>query len=694
MNNFNPDQKTYILRSAESQEGGVGGSNQSSIPQTESEIINPAELAAEQAGENLDSESTVEGGEGREEAKPNLNIENLSSLISEAAEAVQKEKEQASFEIDPDTGLSLQGARIEELKAQLEDIQKGETSEIDNPILAERSREKEIILANLENLNTIKTGIDNQIQATGKSLEDLIKASPVLAQRLELLQSKLTEAEQTLSQYEEETTRQLLESRQLAESKLQSKLKLAQEAYFGSDAELSDRKILLEMGLQDNITNPDQLFSAQNIQQILAIYGLQEGLDRLQQLRTESNEAREQATKDKIKTDIISRVDWYSQISDLAQALNKDIEAKLQTLQTEYPDSETISEALSLQGQSRLGYLIDSGDTQLQKLAFWFSEGRGDKTEAEILAENPNFAQYVEQQTEQIYAKQKHQVEAGEIDGQVYLGSKADKKLQQEIDDRIKEQLNKAKINRVNLIQKELVLLQFDENGLDYDKKDKSMLLEKEKLRPADIDEFKSELQQAIKDGQIQFEQGNFSNSNNIIIERQQTINKQLEDLLNKMKPVVEAAGYELSSLESIPNIITKIDEDKEKAKKKLFGSGNKQAQALTSLSKALDETLDEYRRLQTEKQNNSDTFESNSQTRDKLRAAYNKLPQSIKDKLSSLENPTLDTITQAITTGVEEIQNYQTPPEITERREKIASLKSQIAETEAITALATQATT
>jgi hypothetical protein len=692
MNSFNPDQNPQILSSPESLEGGGGGSSQSSVPQIESEIMNPAELTAEQAGENLEGEATIEGGEVTEKANPDFNIENLASLITEAAEKVNQEVEQSSFETDPDTGLSLQGAKIEELKAQLEAIQKGETSEIDNEIQADRSTEKEILLANLENLNKTKTEIDNQIQATGKSLEDLIKASPELDQRLELLQSKLSEAEQNLAQYEEETTRQLLEARQSAENQLKSELESTQEAYVGSDAELSDRKILLEMGLQDNLTNPDQLFSEQNIQQVLNAYELQEGMDRLQQLRTESNEAREQVARAEIQTDIFQNSYNYQNNPDLAQALDQDIETKLQTLQANSPDSDTISMALNSQGLRRLDYLTNSKDAELNKLVFW--EGYyGDKTEVEILAENPNFAKYVEQQTEKRYALQRRKIESGEINGRSYLGSEADRQLQQYIDTRIENQFTRAKTYKLQALRTELTSLQSDENGDPFDRIDQSMSSDRENLRQVDIDKFQAELEQALQDGIVKFENGKFISAEDIPA-KNASINQELAQLLSTTKPVLEMAGYLIESLDGLSGIAREINQNKEKAEKRPFGLGKNTAKALEKLDQEVSKAMEQYNQLQSEKQSNKDKFQVSIDSRNNLQQAYNKLPKSIQDTLSAIENPSLDTITKAITSGVEEIQNYQTPPEITERREKISSLESQIAETEAITAPATQATT
>lgn len=682
MNSFNSDQKPAILNGPETPEGGASGTR-SQVPTDE--LVEEA-LALKQVEESLEGEAIAEGGETIDKANPELYIENLSSLISEAAEAVQQEKEKASFEIDPDTGLSLQGVRIEELKAKLEAIQNGEISEIDNPILAERSKEKEILLANLENLNNIKIAIDKKIQDRGESLEDLLKVSPELAQKLELLQSQLTEAEKTLAQYEEETKIQLLEAGKLAESQLQSELESTQKAYVGSEEELSDKKILLEMGLQDDLTNPDQLFSEQNIQQVLDTYGLQEGLERLQQLRTESNEAREQAAKAEIQTDIINYAYDYQNNLDLAKALDQDIEAKLQTLQQQNPDSETISRALDFRGKDRLAYLTNSKDPELQELAFWFSEGRGDKIEAQILAEHPNFAKYVEQQTENRYAKQQQDIKDGRLGGRTYLGSQADIQLQQEIDGRIEVQFNRVKADRLQALKTELISLQSDEYGSPFDSLDQSISSDRENFNPAEIDKFQAKLAQALEDGRVKFEKGIFSSAEDIPAKNKQ-INQELSKLLETTKPILEISGYAIQSLDDLSGIEVEINQNKEKAEKRPLGFGKNTAKALEKLAQEVSKAMAQYNQLQADKQSNIDKFQADSELTNQLQQDYDKLPKFIQDKLFTLENPSLDTITKTLESGLDEIQNYQTPPEIVEKRQKITDLESQIAETQSITA-------
>ncbi len=93
-----------------------------------------------------------------------------------------------------------------------------------------------------------------------------------------------------------------------------------------------------------------------------------------------------------------------------------------------------------------------------------------------------------------------------------------------------------------------------------------------------------------------------------------------------------------------------------------------------------------QYNQLQADKQSNIDKFQADSELTNQLQQDYDKLPKFIQDKLFTLENPSLDTINKTLESGLDEIQNYQTPPEITERKEKIESIEAKITETEAIT--------
>lgn len=681
MNSFNSTQN-QVLYNTESPEGGAGQvngvqeANQKNLAEQGLESRNISEVRA------VDTESDK-----------TFDLAGFDTLIEQAA-AKGELYNTAPFETDPETGLSLKGKQIEDLKAQLEALEDDEStrSAVATEIETRRSQERVILSTKLKKYQNIRTNINTKIQATintsnqpNRSIEDFISGNDKLQVKVSELDQEIQKIKKDLDDFDTETSSQVEQAIQNKKTELQQQLTEAQSGYTESGAEANDKKVLLERQLKEQLTDPNQLFSQQNIDQILATYGIKEGLDKLEELQQASDKAREQATHDEIRKDIMSRAYLYNQRPELAEALSTDIQSKLEALRQSNPESDTIKTALSLGGENRLEYLTDSRDSQLQELAFWFANDRTANIDS-IVAEHPQFAKYLDKETDRIYTEQQQEIQSGKKYGQKYLGSRMDKARRVEVDNRISTQLERSKNTKVQELQGELASLKFDENGLDYDTQDRAMLSEQEQLRPADIDRFRTELKTALESGQIKFEQGQFSSVENIP-EKQQEINKQLETLFNTIQPVLEAAGYPLQSLESLSSIASNIDNNKKEADKKLFGFGKKQAQALESLATEVANTIEKYNTLKADKQKNTEQYDSNSKLTNSLRESYQKLPKSIQNSLSNLENPTLDSINQTINTGVESIQNYQTPSEISEKRQKIEAIESEIAETQAITA-------
>ncbi|MEY2986266.1 MAG: hypothetical protein RJB24_495 [Candidatus Parcubacteria bacterium] len=683
MNNFNPDQNPHILSSPETQEGGVGGIN---VPANQAETELSRKVVEEQEGLETAEQLDVEGGDG----DITFNLESFDTLIAKTARDLEL-TDKPHFALDTETGLSLQGRQIEDLRTQLEALENDESTKLDvsSEIESNRIQERESLNNKLEQYKDSRTGINTKIQAAinqsnqpNRSIEDFISGNEELRAKVEELEQVIQKAEEALNDFDAETAAQLEQAIQDKKTELQQQLTEAQAGYTESGAEANDKKVLLERQLQEQLTNPTQLFSSQNIDQIFATYGIKEGLEKLEELKQESDQAREQAARDEIRKDIMSRVDWYNQIPELAEALSTDIQPKLEKLQESNPESDTIKEALTVEGVDRLDYLVNSGDPQLQGLAFW---SNSDVNIDRVIAEHPKFAQYLAKETDKKYEQQQQEIRKGSIDGESYLGSQKDNARRVEIDNSIATQLERYRNTKIEELQGELSSLKYDETGRDYDTQDRAMLSEQEQLRPADIDKFRTELKTALESGQIKFEQGQFSVLENIP-EKQQEINKQLNTLFDKIKPVLELAGYPLQSLESLSDIAKDINNDKQKADNKLFGLGKKQAQALESLAQTVAQTIEQYNTLQADKQRNAEQFENNNQSISKLKESYQKLPQSIQNSLTSLENPNFETITQTINIGVESIQNYQTPPEIAEKRSQIQAIESEIAKTRAIT--------
>ncbi|MGA1050247.1 MAG: hypothetical protein ACO3TG_02020 [Minisyncoccia bacterium] len=686
MNDLNPDKKPHILSSPESPEGGTGNSGQANMSEQDQ---------AELRGEVLKDQQGVEAEENLEvnglEDEMDFDLENFDNLIAQTAIDLES-TEKPPFELDPETGLSLQGSQIEDLKTQLEALDNDESARADlsAEIEANRMQNREILNTKLEEYKDIRKGINTKIQASinqsntpNLSIEDFISGNEQLQAKVAELEQVIQKGEDTLNDFDTETKTQVEKAIQDKKNELQQQLTEAQAGYVESGAEGYDNKTLLELQLQEQLIDPDALFSDKNIDQILTTYGAKEGLDKLQDLKQESNKAREQADRDKIKGEVFAYVDDYNNNLELAESLSTDIQTKLEILQQSDPDSETIQKALSLEGAKRLDYLLDSRDSQLEELAFWANR---DVNIDKVLAENPQFAKYLDKETNNRYEKQQQEIREGRIDGASYLGSRMDNARGLDIDNRISSNLERYKGTEIEALQRELYSLQFDESGNYFDREDQSMIDQKEQLRPAEIEKFKSELSQALKSGQIQFENGKLSLLENIPAKNEK-INQELAKLLATTKPILEIAGYAIQSLDGLADISSKINEAKEKAEKRPLGLGKNTAKALEKLAQEVLKVMEQYNQLQGEKQSNISKFEADRETKGKLDETYNKLPQAIKDKFTALENANLDLVTQAIDAGVSEIQNYETPPEIVEKRQKITDLESQIAETQSITA-------
>lgn len=724
MNSFNPDQNLHILSSPEDPEGGAGGSNvpPNQADQENSELRVRGEVLEGQEGLETAGQSNVEGG-------GEVDSLDLPPLESEEVQATSNEtltkdlelpplEDELNFGIDSETGLSKALTTIESLQAQIQTLEEGGTryQEIKSQIETERATEK----TNLENslkeneteLNQIYTDIFIKVKAqsefTGSEAQksaideylEKRKDHPAVSSiktKFDTFKKQIQELTATLATFDKETESQIQARVQAEITKLQETLSQAQGEYSGSDAEANDKKVLLERQLQEQLTDPNQLFSSQNINQIFTIYGVKEGLAKLEALKQESDQAREQAARDEIRRDIMSSVGWYNQIPELAEALSTDIKTKLEALQQSNPESDTIKIALSLEGSDRLNYLIDSEDSQLRGLAFWFDR---DSNIDQVIAEHPQFAQYLAKETNKRYEEQQQDIESGRRDGQIYLGSRMDNVRRVRIDNRISSNLERSKRIEIEALQRELYRLKYDETGQEYDKQDRAMLSEHEQLRPADIEKFRTELKQALESEKVAIKLDQFR-----IFEIRPNVNGCDQEISrirveqDGKKQIIKSLMATNTEIDYNPNksdisgeviydqIDKKIKEIESKKRFKFLGIGGDRVNTLMELRQNVEKELEIYNQLESQAQEAVQKRVDNLDTAQRLSQSYQKLPQSIQKSLSSLQNPNLDTITQAIDTGVEAIQNHQTPPEIAEKRSQIQALESEIAETQAITA-------
>lgn len=758
MNDFNLDQKPHILSIPESLEGGSGrsgfgndssegesrpgrrtrrrGSSQTgtehniAVTTPDKEVTTPpeveegAKLEGEEVSSDLDleklqadletvtdeSSSTTEGGS---ELDPDSLNFDLDELVDQGIE-----ESKPKFEVNED-GLSVQGAEIKGIKSQIQQLESGQGEAFDaiqNEILQSRQESR----MSLENQKTKLEGIQLQLlqmieKAYNKLKEKDPKSTESIKEFTEKARSKpqfgkaitdnedsLLKVAKELQTFDQETENQVQTAIKKRLEELKGELTESQASYTETGAEENDKKVLLERQLEGQLTDPNNLFSWDNMNQIFATYGLKEGRDRLQQLQEQSDKAREKAAHDEIQDEIVSQMYLHldsrasSFQQELVDAISLDMQSQLAVLLQESEENSEeyneIDKALQLSGEYRISKIANSGNPKLQELVFWHKVNLdGGKTTAEILGDNnnKNLAKYVAKETNRRYQEQKTEIANGK-DGQGYLHSKLDNERRVKIDSGIESQFNTAKKAEIDKLNSEISVLQSAPDYYSSDSQDKGMLAEKAALRPYDVTQFNAELQKELESGQITFEKGDF-NSVEYIPEKNAEINGQLDSLSNETKSLIKNSDQispdlkqRLQGLEieqQSKAIKNRIDTISSKRRFKWFGIGKKQVESLTSLVNAVNLNLTEETKLKTQFAQNQEQYRMISEKISNLRKLYQNLPKSIQLSLNRLENTSGGDISTTIDTAVQELQSYETPAELKAKRDKIAELQKQIEE-------------
>ncbi len=768
MNNYNSNQKLPVINNPESLGGGSGGSgfgNDSfegeSIPgrrtrrRGSSQPGTQHNIAVTTLDQKVNTPPEVEEGaklEG-EEVSSDLDLEDLPDLnetpeevievVGESNEGVEEGVEDIElpalddigneypFQIDSETGLSSQLTNIKALESQLQDLEEGSSryEEIKSSIENDRSQKKIEFETSLEENNKKLSGIYTTLYTKGKGtrsftgtpeqmliinsyLGKLKSNSKYSAQATQIedtissIKSNIDTLTTQLSDFNTETQSQIAEAIQSQKDTLQTELSQAQKEYNGTEAEVFDTKILLERQLEGQLTDPNNLFSRYNINQIFATYGLKEGRDRLQQLQEQSDKAREQAARNEIQDEIVSHMylhldsDQSSFQTELVDAISRDMQSQLELLLQESEENSEeyreINRALKSSGEYRISEIANSSNPKLQELVFWYKvNSAGGKTTAEILGDNnnKNLAQYVAKETNRKYQEQKTEIANGK-DGQRYLHSKLDKRRRGEIDSGIESQFNIAKKAEIDNLNSEISVLKSAPDYYSSDSQDKGMLAEKAALRPYDVTQFNAELQKELESGQITFEKGDF-NSVEYIPAKNAEINSKLGILSNETKSLIKNSDQispdlkrrlqNLDMEQQRQAIQSEIDSISSRRRFKWFGIGKKKAESLTSLVNAVNLNLKEETKLKTQFAQNQEQYRMISDKISNLRKLYQNLPKSIQLSLNRLENTSGESISTTIETAVQELQSYETPAELKAKRDKIAELQKQIEELEGI---------
>jgi|GEM_PF-7090951 len=210
----------------------------------------------------------------------------------------------------------------------------------------------------------------------------------------------------------------------------------------------------------------------------------------------------------------------------------------------------------------------------------------------------------------------------------------------------------------------------FDENWKYYDNQDRAIL----KLKEGNIEELKIELKNALESGQIAFSEGRLKRLD--LPEEQKKIKNQLQILESTIQALVESNDnlpidlrQTLQKERVNGNYVEQIN-DKIQGRIELIRGrkrfrflriGQKEIQALERLMESIQTQSNEYTKLQ--------NLEQNIVDRDII-IKFQQLPQSLKQSIYSLENPTIENINEVIDQAIKSIQSYQTPQELIDKRE------------------------
>jgi hypothetical protein len=293
---------------APEQEGGAGSSGNTA---SQSEL-SPEELARLQAGlETMEDEKSpaIEGG---------LELDR-DSLSSELDKLVNQriEESKPSFEVNDD-GLSVQGAEIQGIKSQIQQLESGQGDLVDS-IRAEITESRQESRISLENKKTKLSGIQEQLlQLIQGTYDKLKEKDPNSTESIEEFtekargqekfgkaitdnESALAQVAQDLQTFDQETENQVQAAIQTRLEELNTQLTEAQANYTETGAEENDKPILLERAKGELETRLSETEFTQEVQgiiefyisdvdlrEIFELYGYVDGMERIKKLKVDS----------------------------------------------------------------------------------------------------------------------------------------------------------------------------------------------------------------------------------------------------------------------------------------------------------------------------------------------------------------------------------------------------------------------
>jgi|GEM_PF-3540919 chromosome segregation ATPase len=402
MNNFNPDQNTYILSSSETQEGGTGAINGQS---------NQAEQVDAETRKVVEGQERQQNVEGGDEAGLDATLEGLTNVIAskkspeehqtaittpenELDAIVQQEVDASKpkFEVGED-GLSLQGAEIQGIQSQIQQLESGQVDLVDSiksEITESRQAERDRLESEKSKLESKKSDLEKKHTTIirEKYKELLVKApyttvtfeeftqramsTDAFREEVEPNESALQDVEAKIKDFDTETQTLIETAIQKKLGELKGKLELAEIQYKETGAEAYDKPILLERAkeaLEQRLSNTEFTrevegktefyISNKDLEEIFALYGYVDGMDKIKQLKKNINvyNGSEQTETN------IQRFAGTAKEKEL-----EGLRDKKNTLQKELEDIE--------------------GDTSYQEASHLEKDGGGDKIKLNLLRED------------------------------------------------------------------------------------------------------------------------------------------------------------------------------------------------------------------------------------------------------------------------------------------------------------------
>lgn len=601
----------------------------------------------------------------------NLEDDTIDSLIEDSSEVIQVEK-LPDFEISDETGLSKQGEIINELKQNLQNLENNPSLEISENIKQERSLDLQNLNKKLESSQEQKEILNSKEEAMvnfpDMSIDEFISSYPKLENKVNQLNSNIEKNQEDIELFNTETEKIIDDARKEELDKLKENIKELESKYKGSEAEKYDNKIILDKELKSLIDNPKELFSEKNVSNIYDIYGLEEGNDYINQLLEIIEQSKEELLKDSISKKLFRNTSDYvvggykMEGEDVVEAISNDIGDKLIQLQELNPDSKTIQKALKLTGEDRLTYLLNSNDSQLKELAFWFNK---DANLEDVLQDNPQYQKIFTKSVEDSFSKQKSD--------EFYIKTQEEEK--KSINEIISRESRIYKENEVGKILDQIRDIEGSEDYRNLNNIDQTMMSYKRSLEQGKLDDDFIQSLESANDKYI-FKDGEFNLQWDWA--KRDSLNSQMEKISSELSD--KLGNNKFSEISDFDNALNKISKDIDTESKKFFLlRNNKEITRLQELQNTVNLEKQKYIDLKDELNKEIQKWRDAGYARDELSKKYKQLPKYIQQKLDGITDISNENLVKIVKESASEILNYEPDKELISKKENINKLNQKL---------------